>query len=315
MEMDKSKVYTEIAINRRRFMMWTALTAGGVLVSKQLLRAASLVAEDTTASTHRYSVGVCDWMILKRQDIGAFKLSKRIGVNGVEVDMGGLGNRKAFDNQLSDPKVRQAFLETAANYGLKICSLSMSAFYAQSFPERKEAVDLVKGCIDTMQQMKVKIAFLPLGIQGDLVKYPELRTPVVKRLQTVAKYAEQAKVIVGIETALDASGEVDLLNDIGSTAIQSYFNFENPIRGNRDLCQELKILGKSRICQIHCTNEDGVWLQNDPAIDLLKVKATLDAMGWKGWLVMERSRDVSDVHNRVWNYGANARYLKKIFQN
>lgn len=37
-------------------------------------------------------------------------------------------------------------------------------------------------------------------------------------------------------------------------------------------------------------------------------------MGWKGWLVMERSRDASDPHNVKKNYGANAAYLKQVFQ-
>src|SRR5699024_8695599 len=118
----------------------------------------------------------------------------------------------------------------------------------------------------------------------------------------------------GIETSLDAKGEVELLRDIGSSAIQSYFNFENPLQEGRDLCEELKILGKDRICQIHCTNKDGEWLQNDPMIDMNRVKETLDEIGWSGWLVLERSRDVDDVHNVLKNYGANADYVKTVFQ-
>jgi hypothetical protein len=45
--------------------------------------------------------------------------------------------------------------------------------------------------------------------------------------------------------------------------IKSYFNFSNAIKNGRDLHAELKILGK-HIVQIHSTNEDGVWLENDP---------------------------------------------------
>jgi L-ribulose-5-phosphate 3-epimerase len=65
---------------------------------------------------------------------------------------------------------------------------------------------------------------------------------------------------------------------------------------------------------IHCTDTDGEWLQNDPKIDMKKVKATLDKMGWSGWLVIERSRDVKDVHNVKKNFGANSAYVKSIFQ-
>jgi sugar phosphate isomerase/epimerase len=73
-------------------------------------------------------------------------------------------------------------------------------------------------------------------------------------------------------------------------------------------------LGKDRICQIHCTDTDGVWLQNDPHINMRKVKHTLDKMGWRGWLVIERSRDAKDVKNVKGNFAANAAYLKSIFQ-
>ena len=44
------------------------------------------------------------------------------------------------------------------------------------------------------------------------------------------------------------------------------------------------------------------------------MKATLDEMGWSGWLVIERSRDARDVHNVKANFGANTRYVKAIFQ-
>ena len=37
----------------------------------------------------RYQVGVCDWMVLKRQKLGEFKLAKELGCDGIEMDMGG----------------------------------------------------------------------------------------------------------------------------------------------------------------------------------------------------------------------------------
>eukprot|EP00388_Colpodella_angusta_P009037 GDKJ01024291.1.p1 GENE.GDKJ01024291.1~~GDKJ01024291.1.p1 ORF type:complete len:147 (-),score=18.64 GDKJ01024291.1:421-807(-) len=126
--------------------------------------------------------------------------------------------------------------------------------------------------------------------------------------------AKKAGVIIGIETALSASEEVKLLKEIGSEGIKIYFNFSNPLKEGRDLYKELKILGKNRICMIHCTNKDGVWLQNDPEIDMKKVKATLDKMKWSGWLVIERSRDANRPRDVKGNFGANTAFLKSIFQ-
>jgi sugar phosphate isomerase/epimerase len=163
--------------------------------------------------------------------------------------------------------------------------------------------------------MDVKVAFLPLGVQCDLMKKPGLRDSVISRLKIAGKMAKKAGVVIGIETALDAAGELKLLKDVDSPAIKSYFNFSNAIKNGRDLEKELQILGKKNIVQIHCTNDDGVWLQNDPKIDMKKVKQTLDKMKWKGWLVVERSRDAKQATNVKYNFSANTAYVKSIFQN
>jgi len=80
------------------------------------------------------------------------------------------------------------------------------------------------------------------------------------------------------------------------------------------LIAELRTLGKDRICQIHCTDQDGVWLQNDPKIDMPKVKQTLDDMGWSGWLVIERFARCHGCAQCKRNFTANTAYLKSVFQ-
>jgi len=270
--------------------------------------------QDVAAATPRYKVGVCDWMILKRQRLGALTLAKEIGADGVEVDMGSLGDRETFDNQLAKPEVRKQFLDTARELGIEICSLAMSGFYAQSFAERPTVPRMLFDCIDTMTALGVKTAFLPLGVRGDLLQHPELRPAIVERLKAVAPRAEELGVVIGVETALDAAGEAELLDEIDSPAIRSYFNFANALQNGRNLHKELQTLGKERICQIHATDQDGVWLENNERLDMPAVKRTLDDMGWSGWLVIERSRDARDSGNVRKNFGANTAYLKRVFQ-
>ncbi len=292
---------------RRSFIRHSAMIGAGLLLANDLWA--------MPAAKHRYKIAVIDLMILKRQKLSAFELSKEIGADGLEVDMGGLGNRDTFESKLADPATREEYLAKSKETGMKICSLAMTGFYAQSFATRPTYKQMVGDCLTTCQQMGVKVAFLPLGIQGDLRQHPELRPAIVERLKVVGEMAKKAGVVIGIETALDAKGEVELLKEIGSKNIQIYFNFSNPLKEGRDLISELRILGKKRICQIHCTDEDGVWLQNNTRLNMPQVKATLDKMGWKGWLVIERSRDASLSPRMVKeNFGANTRYMKQIFQ-
>ncbi len=284
------------------------------LFAQEIQRARPTGSSGRTKSDQRYKIGLIDLMLLKRQKLGAIPLTAQLKADGVEVDMGGLGNRPTFDNQLLIDSVRNRFLKTAKENNVEIFSLAMTGYYAQSFCGREEYKRSIEDCIKTMQLMNVKTAFLPLGVQCDLKNKPQVRDSVVARLKVAGRMAEAANVVIGIETALSAKEEVQLLKEIGSAAIKIYFNFSNPLKEGRDLISELKILGKDRICMIHATNKDSVWLENDPQIDMYKVKKTLDEMGWRGWLVIERSRDAKKPSDTKYNYGANTAYLKKVFQ-
>lgn len=270
---------------------------------------------DSVQVLHRYKIAVCDWMILKRQKIGSFKLVHELNGDGVELDMGSLGKRETFDNKLRDPHFQQLFRETAREFQLEVPSIAMSGFYGQSFLERANYEELVRECLNAMKVMDAKVAFLLLGgIKAGWEGEPALRAEVVKRLKKVGDMAAAEGLVIGIETQLDAKGDVKLLKEIDSFGIKIYFKFQNALENGRDLCKELKILGKKRICQIHCTDTDGVTLRFNERLDMNKVKKTLDKMGWSGWLVVERSRDKDDVHNVRKNYGTNIEYLKEVFQ-
>lgn len=271
-----------------------------------------LIALGTEAQ--QYKVGLIDLMLLKRQKLSAVTLASELGANGLEIDMGGLGNRPTFDNKLAIDSIREQFIAKAKEMNIELFSLAMTGYYAQSFCNRTEYRRSIEDCISTMKKMNIKVAFLPLGVQCDLRKNPEVRDSVVARLKIAGKMAEDAGVIIGIETALTAKEEVKLLKEINSPAVQIYFNFSDPLKEGRDLYKELKTLGKKRICMIHATNKDSVWLEKDLQIDILKVKKVLDKMKWSGWLVIERSRDATQPTNVKWNYGANTAFLKSVFQ-
>lgn len=296
-------------MKRSEFLKYGSAAVLGAVALPDLL-----MAKRPNKEASGYKIGLIDLMLLKRQRLSALDITGELGADGVEVDMGGLGQRDTFDNQLADPAVRQEYLAKAKALGIEICSLAMTGFYAQSLATRPTYQQMVGDCIDTMVLMGVKVAFLPFGVQGDLVQQPELRPALLERMKVIAGMAEKADVVVGIETAYDATEELRFLKDIGSPHVKSYFNFSNALKNGRDLHAELRILGAANICHIHCTDEDGVWLEHNERLDMPAVKQTLDDIGWKGWLVIERSRDANNPRDVKGNYGANTRYMKKVFQ-
>ena len=275
----------------------------------------SCATAQTPKNKQQYKVAVCDWMILKRQKLGSFALAAEIKADGIELDMGGLGNRPTFDSKLGDPIERQKFLDKSKELNVGISSIAMSGFYAQSFAKRESITLMIEDCVKAMKNMKVKVAYLPLGTESDLNKNPELRPIIIERLKWAGKQVGKIGGVIAIETSLSATEEKKLLEEIGCKHIKSSFNFANAVDNGRDIATELKILGKKHLAQIHASTTDKVWLENDKAVDMPKIKKTLDDMNWKGWLIVERSRDVTQVHNVKANYGANVAYLKRIFQN
>ena len=274
-----------------------------------------LMAGELTAQTTQYQIGVCDWMILKRQKLGQFALARELGCDGVELDMGGLGQRELWDNQLRDEEQAAHFLHVADSLGVSIGAIAMSGFYAQDLTKRDNYMALVGDCFDTMDRMGgVKVAFLPLGGCGnDWTINREKRREVVSRLHDIGEAAKARGKRVGIDTPLDAKGNLKLLREIKSDGIGIFYKFQTGIEHGVDIASDMKQLGVKNICAIHASNTDGVWLRNDSAINMLKIKQTLDQMGWQGWLFVERSRDTSMVKNVKMNYGSNVHYLKTVF--
>ena len=265
----------------------------------------------------RYHVGVCDWMVLKRQKLGAFELAKQLGCDGLEMDMGSLGKRDAFDNKLRDDSEAARFRHTADSLGIVIGAVAMSGFYAQDLTHKPSYMALVNDCLDTMDKMGgVHVAFLPLGGCGnDWTADKQKRKEVVRRLHDIGEAARLRGKVVGIDTPLDATGNLCLLREIKSPGIAIFYKFQTIVEHGGDICKDLLKLGARNICAIHASNTDSLWLRHDPAIDMPAIRHTLDKMGWSGWLFVERSRDVKMVRDVKMNYGSNVRYLKEIFNN
>lgn len=270
---------------------------------------------DTIMAQERYQVGVCDWMVLKRQKLGEFQLAKELACDGVEMDMGGLGKREMFDNKMRDAKTAAFFKHTADSLGIRIGAIAMSGFYGQDLTLRDNYLALMEDCFETMKRMgDVKVAFLPLGGCGnDWTTDKTKRKEIVKRLRAIGESAKTHGVVVGIDTPLDATGNLKLLKEIKSDGIAIFYKWQTIIENGWDIVKDMKKLGTKNICAIHASNTDSLCLRNDPAINLPLIKKTLDEMGWKGWLFVERSRDVKMVHNVKMNYGNNVMYLKETF--
>jgi L-ribulose-5-phosphate 3-epimerase len=304
-------------LNRRELLGFSA----AAVASYALLRPQSLLAQSATtqatssASTvdRRYKISASDWMMLKRQTPGALTRAKECGLDGVEVDMGPLGNRPDIENHLREDDFRTKYLAQAKELGLALSSLAISAFYGQPVADHPKAEQFCTDWIDLMPKVGTKVGFLPIIFKKE-DDHAAGVAKVVALFKKVGPKAETAGVVIGLNTPLDAAANVKMLDEIGSPAVRIAYNCGEAVDAKRDVYAELKQLGKDRISQIIPTLSDGVWLQNDTRLDVPKLKQLLDDMGWSGWLVLQRSRDATKARDVKYNFGANAAFLKSIFQ-
>lgn len=287
----------------------------GLLMGVAVEASAAGPRNDNSVSKPRYRVACCDWMLLKRQKLGEFERSREVGADGVELDMGSLGKRVLFDNQLRSERQLEKFSEASRSTGIAICSIAMSGFYAQNFITRPNYKALVYDCLNFMGKLNVGLAYLPLGGCGTEWRHAGGdHDTLVARLRWAGDVAAQRGMTIGIRTGLSAADDIRLLKEIGSRGIKIYYSVQDAVENRRDIAAELQQLGRKRLAQIHISNTDGVHLRDDKAVDMPAIKTALDKMGWGGWLVVERSRDKNRVRDVVFNYSDNVAYLKQIFQ-
>jgi L-ribulose-5-phosphate 3-epimerase len=266
----------------------------------------------STQPAQRYRISVCDWMLLKRQKLGAVRWASECGCDGVEVDLGSVGQGPDMDNQLRKEEVRKQYLDEAAKFKIEISSLALSGFYAQSVADHPRTVDYVTELLELLPKMGCKVGFLPFAGKTD-VSDPAIRARAIERMKAVAPTAEKLGVVLGISINHPAELTVKILDDIGSPAVKSYYSTGEAVEAQRDPAAEIRTLGRDRICQVHLTAPDVAVLEHGP-LDVPKVKQALDEIGYHGWLTLERARDPKKVRDVKYNYSTNAAYLKKIFQ-
>lgn len=252
----------------------------------------------------RFKIGACDWSIGKMGDPGAFEVAQEIGLDGVQVSLG-----TAADNmKLRQPDIQRKFQEAAAKAGRKIASLAIGELNNIPYKSDARTVEWVSDSVDVCRALGLRTVLLAFfgndDLRGDKAGIDE----VVKRLKAVAPKAEKAGVALGIESWLSADQHLEILDRVGSKAVQVYYDVCNSNDMGYDIYQEIRQLGK-RICEFHA-KENGSLL-GQGKVDFQKVRAALDDIGYTGWIQIEGA--VPSGKPMLESYQANCKYMRTIF--
>jgi sugar phosphate isomerase/epimerase len=253
----------------------------------------------------RFQIGVCDHALGKTQQVEALAVAREIGLDGVEVSFDGPPKP-----DLRDAAVRQQYQAAAKKHGAAICSLAMGILNRVPYATDPRAERWVAESIDVMVQLGVKLTLVPFFFGGEIKGDATLQAAVIAKLKKVAPRAEKAGVVLALENALSADENRRILDAVGSPAVKVYYDVSNSVRRGYDIYTEIPQLG-SRIARFHL-KEKGCLL-GQGLVDFVRVRAALDQIDYRGWLVIEsatvKGRPVVDCHRQ------NLAYIRAVFLN
>lgn len=283
--------------NRRRFLA----SCGAVALAGGLSPWAGMGA----AGQPRIRLGACDWSLGKLADPAAFEVARAVGLDGVQVSLGTLGD----DMHLRLPEVQRRYREAAAAAGLGILSLAIGELNNIPYKSDARTIPWVADAIDVCVALGCRVILLAFFGNDDLRGDAAGISETVRRLREVAAKAEKAGVVLGLETWLSAEDNLRIVERVGSRAVKVYYDVANSTERGYDIHKEIRWLGRQgQICEFHF-KENGCLLGRG-AIDFPRVCDALREIGYEGNVQIEGA--VPPGGGLVASYVQNRTFLRKI---
>ncbi len=286
-------------LSRRQMLRRTAQAATALVLGTPVTRLWAASAK------RRFKIGACDWSLGKLADPASFEVARQIGLDGVQVSLG----TAADDMKLRQPAVQQQFKEAASKAGVQIASLAIGELNGVPYKSDPRTEAWVKDSIPVMSALGVKVVLLAFFGKGDLIGDPAGTEEVVRRLKNVAPQAERAGVVLGLESWLSAADTLRIMDRVGSPAVKMYYDVCNSTDRGYNIYQEIRELGKERICEFHM-KANGCLLGKGP-VNFEQVRDAINDIGYEGWMQIEGG--LPPNADLVASYTANLKFLRGLF--
>src|ERR671913_1287065 len=255
-------------------------------------------------------VGMTDWNLGRRGDITKIALARELGLDGIQVS---LTFPTDGSPHLRQPETQVAFKRAALEHGVQICSLAIGNPGKSRLPfhtNPASAILLVEA-VEVARSLGTTNILLPIlgDSHIDMTSQSQVDT-FVAMMKEVARYAEKAGVVIGLEDWISAEDNLRLLDAIGSDFVAVYYDARNiKSRLKKDPYEEPKQLGR-RIHQIHVKNGPKLMRDTD-ILDWPRLAQEYQAIGYRGWYVLETGSPSEDL---IADTRANIEYVRSTFR-
>jgi L-ribulose-5-phosphate 3-epimerase len=246
--------------------------------------APGVIAEPLTRAqtpARRFLLGACDWSLGLRGRPDALAFAAKLALDGVQVSMGSADN----DLQLRTKEVQQAYRDASLASGVRIGGIALDVLNQLPYKSDPRTVAWVDDSVDVAAALDVRVVLLAFFEKGDLRSDAAGQDEVVRRLKAVAPHAERRGVALGIESWLSAREHLRILDAVGSPSVRVYYDVANATQMGYDIVEEIRLLGRQRICELHA-KENGALL-GQGRVDFERLRNVLDEIGYAGWIQIE----------------------------
>jgi sugar phosphate isomerase/epimerase len=239
----------------------------------------------------------------KRTDPAALEVAKRVGLDGIMVDMG--DPRTGFP--LLKPELQKRYLTMSKELKVEVASLALGILNELPYKSDPRAQQWVADSIEVSRAFRTRVVLLAFFGKGDLKNDKKGTEVVIERLKEIAPKAEKAGVALGVESWLSAEEHMAILDKVGSNAIHVYYDIGNSHKMGYDTYQEIRFLGK-HICEFHAKDYDDLYGKG--TINFPEVRRAMDDIGYQGWMHIEGVKTPLGVEASI---AYDSRYLRSIF--
>ena len=295
-------------MTRREFVQRTS--AGLVTGSATAITRAAAAAQQPPGGLP-LRIGMTDWNLGQRGDIGKIALAREIGLDGIQVSV-----QYPTDGRtptLRDASTQTAFKRAALDNGVQICSLAIGNPGKSRLPMHTNpafAVLLIEA-VEIAHNLGTNNILLPILGDSHIDMTSQWQVDMfVAMMKEVARYAERYGVVVALEDWISAEHNLLLLDAIGSDFVAVYYDPHNIVPRVKDIYAEPKMLGR-RIHQVHVKNAGMLLSGAGGRLDWPRMAKELYDIGYRGWYVLETSSPSKDV---VADTRANIDYVRNTFR-
>ncbi len=259
-------------------------------LTRRTFAASLLAAARLPGAGNRLKVGVTDWNLGQRGKVEALALARKLGFEGVEISIG----RQAAAGKLplADRALQDAYLAAVKEHGIALAGTCLDILHVNYLKNDQLGQKWVAEGIPITSRLKAGVMLLPFFGKGALETHAEMDY-VGDTLRELAPEAEKAGVLLGLENTISAQDNVRIMERSRSRAVKVYYDVGNSTNRGFNPVQEIRWLGKDRICQIHL--KDNPHYIGEGKIDFPAVMKAIADIGYSGFLNLETSSPSKQV--------------------